>query len=636
MNFLLSAFRTLAQITTAGIAITAFSLLIYALTFNLRDRVARSFATIMLCVAIAFSGKAVAGAASTLMEAEVWLRVEWVGLVFLPAAYLHFSDALLATTGQPSRGRRRLLVRLSYLAGLAFFILLIPGWLVDPLVSSGPAPYLQRTPLTYIFLLFYLGGVIWAWVNLHRAYRRTRTPTSRRRMIYLAVGAIAPGLGSFPYLVFGSSLVVHHPLLFWTAATINNLVVTILLVIMAYAVAFFGVSWPDRLVRSRLLRWLLRGPVTASFALAVVTLIRRAGETWGLAYTSAVPIFMVVTVLIMEHLVTLFAPLWEQALFYGGDQNGLRQLQQLEERLLTRRDLNQFLETVLAAICDHLQVTDAFVAALGKAGPEWVLTIGNPKQLEQNDLPEDLAAVVRNGMKKKLFTWGDYWIVPLSPPESLNGDSSHLLGVLGVARHSNEPLDEEQYHALLNLAERAAMALADRKMQEEVFNAVEMLTPHVDLIQSIRAAARYNGRQVLTSPEDLPPPSDLTQWVKDALSHFWGGPKLTQSPLLRLEVVRQALAEHDNNPAHALRAILRRAIDQVRPEGERRFTTEWILYNILEMKFMEGRKVRDVALRLAMSEADLYRKQRVAIEAVANAIVEMERQARSTVDEQQG
>jgi len=33
-------------------------------------------------------------------------------------------------------------------------------------------------------------------------------------------------------------------------------------------------------------------------------------------------------------------------------------------------------------------------------------------------------------------------------------------------------------------------------------------------------------------------------------------------------------------------------------------------------------------LRLAMSEADLYRKQRVAIEAVANSIVEMEQQTR--------
>ncbi|HEX2978751.1 MAG TPA: hypothetical protein VHO48_00670, partial [Anaerolineaceae bacterium] len=79
--------------------------------------------------------------------------------------------------------------------------------------------------------------------------------------------------------------------------------------------------------------------------------------------------------------------------------------------------------------------------------------------------------------------------------------------------------------------------------------------------------------------------------------------------------------------ANALRSILRRAIEQVKPEGDRRFTAEWILYNILEMKFMEGRKVRDIAMRLAMSEADLYRKQRVAIEAVAKAIMEMEAEA---------
>ena len=75
-------------------------------------------------------------------------------------------------------------------------------------------------------------------------------------------------------------------------------------------------------------------------------------------------------------------------------------------------------------------------------------------------------------------------------------------------------------------------------------------------------------------------------------------------------------------------ALLRRAVDQIRPEGERRFTTEWILYNILEMKFIEGRKVREVAERLAMSEADLYRKQRIAVEAVAKAILAMESQTK--------
>ena len=118
--------------------------------------------------------------------------------------------------------------------------------------------------------------------------------------------------------------------------------------------------------------------------------------------------------------------------------------------------------------------------------------------------------------------------------------------------------------------------------------------------------------------------------VRDALTHYWGGPKLTESPLLQLQVVRDEMPEHDNNPINALRAILDKAIEQQRPEGQRSLTTgEWILYNILELKFVQGRRVRDVARRLAMSESDLYRKQRVAIENVARTIVAMEQEAQN-------
>jgi len=42
------------------------------------------------------------------------------------------------------------------------------------------------------------------------------------------------------------------------------------------------------------------------------------------------------------------------------------------------------------------------------------------------------------------------------------------------------------------------------------------------------------------------------------------------------------------------------------------------------MKFLEGKKVREVARKLALSEADLYRKQRVAIEEVSKKILDME------------
>jgi len=196
-----------------------------------------------------------------------------------------------------------------------------------------------------------------------------------------------------------------------------------------------------------------------------------------------------------------------------------------------------------------------------------------------------------------------------------------------VARRPDQLMHKEQRQALSHLVQRASLALQDRRLQQTVFHSLEDLGPQVDMFQRIRAIGRYDS-QITLLEDSLPADADLANWVKEALTHYWGGPQLSQSPLLRLQIVRQAFQEHNDNPANALRSILRRAVDDVKPEGERRFTAEWILYNILEMKFIEGHKVRDVAARLAMSEADLYRKQRVAIEEVAHIILEMERQAK--------
>jgi hypothetical protein len=118
---------------------------------------------------------------------------------------------------------------------------------------------------------------------------------------------------------------------------------------------------------------------------------------------------------------------------------------------------------------------------------------------------------------------------------------------------------------------------------------------------------------------------EFDAWVKDALSHYWGGPKLTRSPLVQLRVVGDVLNQADSNPTKALRLVLGIAIEKLRPEGKQNLSApEWLLYNILEMRFIQGRKVREIADRLAMSESDLYRKQRVAIGQVARVLSEME------------
>lgn len=625
MEPILAGIQALNQILTAGIAITAFSLFLYALSFNLRDRVARSFAIILLCVVIVFTTEALQDESMTADMIQLLLRLQWFGIVFLPAAYLHLSDALLVTAGRPSRGRRRLAVRGIYIVSGFFLLLLALGYLLGPVVMDGkPAPHLARTLWTDVFTLFYVTAIVWAGINFARAYMLMLSSSGRRRMLYLMAGATAPALGSYPYLLFGYGLAARHTFLFWSVATVINVLVGALVIMMAYAVAFFGVSWPDRVIKSRLFKWIMRGPVTASTALALMTIIRRGGELLGSPYNAFVPFIVVVTILSLEHIITFAAPIWERRLFFGNDRGELQLLQNFEERLLTQSDLQQFLEAVLAAVRDHMQAPSAFVAALDDETLSPIVVAGNRSMLDQDGLPEALEKV--NGDTRREFQWGNFWILPLYHRRHADMDQDELpplLGILGVARREKQVIERDQREALWLLADRAALALQDRQLQQRVFRSLEDLQPQVEMIQRMRAAGRYDTRTSLLD-DTLLQEADLANWVRDALTHYWGGPKLTNNPLIKLQVVQDLAVQDDGNSANALRLLLRKAVDQVKPKGDRKFTTEWILYNILEMKFIEGRKVRDVASRLAMSEADLYRKQRIAVDVVAKAILEME------------
>jgi hypothetical protein len=92
-----------------------------------------------------------------------------------------------------------------------------------------------------------------------------------------------------------------------------------------------------------------------------------------------------------------------------------------------------------------------------------------------------------------------------------------------------------------------------------------------------------------------------------------------------MRLVRDMMREQQVSPAHALRTVLAEAIERMRPAGEQKTTaSEWLLYNILDMKFSRGLRVQDIARRLAMSESDLYRKQRIAIAGVARALSDLE------------
>ncbi len=613
--------RTISQILMAGVAITAFSMLLYALAFNLRDRVARTFAIIMACVVVVFTAESLASTNTNPNLISFFLRAQWIGIVMLPPIYLQFSNALLETTGRSSRGKRLIAIVLAYLISLMFLVLIPLDLFVGPVIyDSAPAPHLEPKFATYVFSLYYLVFMAAAWYNFSRSYRRSQTTTSKRRMGYLITGALAPAIGSFPFLLFGSGIIKTHTLIFWSLAAISNTVVVIFIVVMAYAVAFFGTPWPDRVVKSRLFKWLMRGPATAAITLGVVTVTRRLGVLFGEDYSAIVPIVMVSTILLLEYLITLFAPLGERFLFWGNDREDLQTLRRLEDRLLTRNDLKQFLEMILAGVCDRLQSKGAYIAVINPEGINRLVMVGKPT-LESMDMERLKGLDLEKINQEANFRWGKDLLIPLIEQE--NG--RNLVGLMGVSEASDQTLDEDAKQALQILAERATLALRDRRLQEDIFTSIQEFSPDMEVIEQLRASARYGNTTLLTGK--LPQPSsDMAIWVRDALVHYWGGPRLTDTPLMKLKVVQDALKENNGNQSNAMRMVLRQAVERVRPQGERRFTADWILYNILELKFLEGKKVREVALRLAMSEADLYRKQRIAIEAVAKEILEMENQ----------
>ncbi len=651
MDNLAGALAVFNQFVVVAVVINAASLLLYTFTFNLKDRVAQALNVLLACVAVAYLGDVGASVARGAAAAGAWLRFQWLGISLVPAAYLHLSDALLEKTGKPSRGRRRFLVRLAYAGGLGSVGLAhFSGRVVGQPIVGERLQWLQPGDLFAPFALAFAFVTLVAIVNIYRAFLRCLTRATRRRMGYLLISSLAVPLGVFPYLMpAGAGAAQSYPLLFWLAALAANVAVSVALVWMTYSVAFFGAPQPDRVVKGRLFQWILRGPMVASLAVGAYVFVRWLDRIAGLDLTLWVPVAVVGVILLAQYAITVVRLPLERRFFYGNisDQDDVQRLQLLGDRLLTKGDVQQFLESVLAAACDVLHISSGFVAVMGRAGARIEVRVGSRQPPTES---ATLAAIVRPDARDASavefslsagagrLEWEGYWIIPLRG-EKLAGtarQASEVLGLMGlhVPGKAIPVQGDDEMETLQTLVTRAATALEDRRLQSNVFRAMGDLLPQVDELQRMRAAARYAGTRALEAG-DIARNPDAAQWVKDALRHFWGGPRLSESPLLRLKVVEKALSEHDGNPVNALRAVLKNAIEQIKPEGQRKFTGEWLLYNILELKFLQGQKVRDVAMRLAVSEADLYRKQRVAVEEVLKRIAQMEVQMDASGENEQ-
>lgn len=634
MDLLTELLLAVNETLTAGNALTAVSLLLFNLTRNLNNRVAKAGAAVLACVTVAYVADAFISLEPAQTAHEIASRLQWIGIAFVPAALVHLSDALLATTGLPSRGRRRRALRLLYLVGAGFLLAAALSDSLFQFVLAAGELSIVAAPLFALYLLYFGLATGFAFYNVQRARKRCLTRASARRMAYLQIAFLTPALGIFPYSVLlnhGDEFTLFGLLLINTA----NIGIILMLLFLSYPLYFFGSDIPDRLVKKQLLDFLLRGPATGLIALAVVNFTAQATRILSLRGDVFTAPAVVGAVLLWQWFVSLALPYIEKIFIYR-DEDGeqISKLQTLGDRVLTHSDLSQLIAATTESICDYLRIDRAFVISFERAQPEFISKVGSldfdeAELLAETQLLEQIGGQAQETQLERLLHWRDYALIALhSNRIGADGTQALPIGVLGMRNGSDELAQEIASGHLLAFIRRVETSLDDMRLQSEMYNLMEGLLPQFQMTRSRALQLEYRqANHALPSHDNLPERDELFEQVRAALRHYWGGSGITQSNLIKLQVVQSRIRQGELTPVNALRKLLEDAIGELRPQGERKMMSpEWTLYNILQLRFLENRKVREVARRLSMSEADLYRKQRVAIQAVADLIWQQELQ----------
>jgi hypothetical protein len=234
-------FLTLVNdILQATIVVFGSAVALYNLPHSLHDRVTRAFNSLLFFVVIVYFTEVLVTRTTLAILAEPWMRLEWIGIAMVPAAQFHLADALLVTTGNISP-RRRLLVRIWYLTGAAFFLLAIfTNLIVGDLISIDHAARFQPGPLFLLFTVYYWLIALTTIYLVWRARERCITNTTRRRMTMILITFMAAPLSVFPYLLFTGNTNTEVPVFFWIVLIAGNLTVGVMFAFLTYYISYFG------------------------------------------------------------------------------------------------------------------------------------------------------------------------------------------------------------------------------------------------------------------------------------------------------------------------------------------------------------------------------------------------------------
>ena len=629
--WLVPVLRTISEALIAGVAISCFSVFLFLLGYLRKEVLARVFTVILALLAGIFTADAFSLTTDSIAFFSVMQLAQWSGFFLVYAGFFHFSLTILAMTGAKLRRARRLATIGAYLSAAFLVYLLLDGRIfVNPkLFASGGTitGFADFQPWIWVWTGLILIGCI---TILILAISRTKTKTSRRRMRYLLISSIIVQLSTTLSVFAGFRFKISALWWYWPLSVFAYLGLLSMIFLLAYAVVTFCVTWSHRVVRLRLIEWVLRGPVTASVTLILVTLVRRTAKVLAINSEGWTSLLTVLSILLLQYLITVLTPLMRRNNYSGYGREDYEMLSELENMMIFRAEMETYLESLCSVICDKLQVSGAFVVAGGVSGqPESIITAGliSNEQRKAIHVYASERMAVSSELESDTVSYANgFAYLPIEYPIAGN-DDPYFLALIGAAV-SNGSHDPSIQEVLLSAAVDCAQVLWQRRYYARTVRTLEGISEN-ELNQRYRTVNLLNPEAGF-GRGDPPLPSDVSLWVRDALTHYWGGPRLSESPLLSWRIVESETGESDGNRINALRKVLRDAIEKTRPDGEPSISLEWTLYNILVLKFIEGRKVKEIVRRLAMSEADFYRKQKVAIEEVAKLLSAAENEARDS------
>src|SRR5690606_18072265 len=136
-------------------------------------------------------------------------------------------------------------------------------------------------------------------------------------------------------------------------------------------------------------------------------------------------------------------PYIEKSFFWGDDRDDLETIQSLQDRMLTNRDLIQFLETTAALISDRLPVSGGFIALLEGEKVTRSVSTGDQKAIENYLVDENFIKEAQENLVDQdgLIEWQGLFLVPLE--YRFEDGTSKLLGLGGFVKNNLREIEED-------------------------------------------------------------------------------------------------------------------------------------------------------------------------------------------------